>query len=83
MYHQMLSDDYKYTVMVKLYYPDLAIDDDGNQGFWTMIYNEVCTRGNMLFTSFNNESFFYKTNKYPHTQVQRKSTFTQNRNSAI
>jgi len=28
-------------VKVNLYFPDLAIDEDGNQGFWTKIYNEV------------------------------------------
>ena len=57
----MLSDDYKYTVKVHLYYPNLAIDDGGNQGFWTMTYNEVCTCKHISFKSF-------KVLLYLHTQ---------------
>lgn len=45
------------TVKVTLSYPDLVRDDEGNEGFWTMIYNQgfevvVNKRSYFAFSSF-------------------------------
>ena len=28
-------------IEVELLYPDVALDEFGNKGFWTMVYNQV------------------------------------------
>ena len=36
--HNVVKTKTKYTV--ELLYPNMAVDQYGNQGFWTMVYNQ-------------------------------------------
>ena len=52
IYTHIFLDVVKSAINVNLYFPDLAIDGNGNRGFWTMIYNQVCstyTSSNWMF----------------------------------
>ena len=51
------SFDVKMTIGVELMYPDVALDQFGNQGFWTLIYNQgfevvVGTRKYFAFSNY-------------------------------
>ena len=55
------SFDVKMMISVELMYPDVALDQFGNQGFWTLIYNQgfevvVGTRKYFAFSNFTNEN---------------------------
>ena len=40
-YNWLFSGQMKSVVKVNLMFPDVALDQFGNKGFWTMIYNQV------------------------------------------
>ena len=51
----------KKTLRVELMYPDVAVDEHGNQGFWTLIYNQgfevvVGTRKYFAFSNYTKEN---------------------------
>ena len=53
--------DVKTTLRVELLYPDVAQDEHGNQGFWTLIYNQgfevvVGTRKYFAFSNFTSSN---------------------------
>ena len=55
------SFDVKKILRVKLVYPDVAQDEFGNQGFWTLIYNQgfevvVGTRKYFAFSNYTTDS---------------------------
>ena len=41
LYILSLLDPAEVKLEVTLYFPDKAIDQFGNEGFWTLIYNQV------------------------------------------
>jgi len=36
-----IAENYKYKYQLTLVYPDFVMDEFGNTGFWTLIYNQV------------------------------------------